>query len=45
LLVAQGLIEKHSGKSIHEISTNKLSAGAYILSINNSTSATFIVER
>jgi hypothetical protein len=45
LMVTQGLIEKHSGKSIHEISTNKLSAGAYILSINNSTSATFIVER
>ena len=44
ILVAQGIFEKHSGKTIHEISTENLPTGAYVISLNHSTTKTFIVE-
>ena len=44
-LVKQGLIEKHSGKSIYELNTEDLSAGTYVLSLNSATTKTFVVQR
>ena len=43
-LVHQGIIAKHSGKSIHEINTESFASGAYIISFNGSSTQTFIVE-
>lgn len=40
----QGVIAKHYGKSIHEISTESFTSGAYIISFNGSSAQTFIVE-